>query len=154
MQCSLPLLCIHWSKQLYPGSQPAVLVSSSYHQSLHGMALVGRGSCRHALCELPPLVRQIQLQPARAKAISSTGGSSGETYVRKLCCSCDKMWEKDQIARPVKKEEEVLQVLEQRLPNSLGRRLWQSRLCLEAQGESQWSRYPPWKLWRIQCHRR
>lgn len=65
------------------------------------MALVGRGSCRHVFCELLPLVRQIQFLPARAKAISSSGGNSGELYVRKLCCSCEQMWEKEQIPRPI-----------------------------------------------------
>lgn len=69
-----------------------------------------------------------QFQPARAKATSSAGGSSGETYVRKLCCSSEQMWEKEQTPRPVKKEEEVFQVPEQTFPYSPGSRPRQSRL--------------------------
>lgn len=60
---------------------------------------------RQVFCELLPLVRKIQFQPSRAKAISSAGDSSGEMSVRKLSCSCEQMWEKEQIPRPAKKEE-------------------------------------------------
>lgn len=144
-KCSLPLLCFHWSKQLYTGSQPDVLVSSSYHQSLHAVALVGRKLQACLLWAAAPC----QTDPVPAN----------QSQGHQQCWW--QLWEMLQLWANVREGANTKTSEEGRggapgagadVPQQLREKTMAKQIVPWSSGESQWSRYPSWRSRRTLCH--